>query len=1799
MRLKLYKMNQKLKSFGPGGFNIWALSLKGFVLTLLVAFLGNGQAFGQCNTTSSPSGGCDGFYHRVIANIYFTNLFTGDNYQTGGYNDCCGGYSDYGDQGWTFTKGEDVKVGADLNDENTCSSENHSCCPRDFVIWIDLDGNGTYDNDELVYYKDESTYVYDSDVDSFRGGTFTIPEDAATGKIAMRVMAGGTGEGFSTHQSNGACYTGHSTYEYEDYTITIESKCDPEPGKNYAFGSSYPSDWTINGSSDIDMVSNCAGVSGDAMMFWGEDDINAISPSFQVGQSDWVSFAFDLKDDDDCGDDSESSDCFRVDYWDGSNWVSLNTYCGSDNNVDGSWYRDSFTLTGNYDPNDFKVRFYLASGTSSSFDSWIIDDVSFYTDKLEGSYNVSGNGLFSSINSPQPGNKPYGLEDFNVSFLNGAAETIPAGTDIPIHYKSTIGEKKTVEYTLQDTLKCGEEIVLNLDDLNLACSGNHTVSLWSTYDNLSDNDTTTIVYDNNQPVAFEGFESGSLGNEWTISSQGRADVYDGCGGPHSGNYFLNLDEGSGSSPHTWAQKEFDISGTDDPQLSFWWYNYDGISNGIDCNPRQGVFISVDGGQTFTQIVDLCDKNASSWRQFKLDIKDVLKANGLNMPSDGKIIIRFSQEDSFDRCGEGFGFDDIKIADPKDASPTNKPAGLSISGKDTAYIQSSNTYSSTTKGQSGYGYGWYVNDTFQSSEASFDFQSNDQGNDTIKLITAGCFGLDTSTKVIYVDSPTAPPQIDFFASKNVVDSLEELSLFDESSGGATSWEWIISPAEKVEEPGNPPLPTYLTRNGTDENSQNMDLEFTFTGEYDVCLAASNVAGTDTVCKSDYVIVRAQRAMCGSNTTSTSRFGSLYDDGGAEGDYSSGQDCSYLINPCADNINLQFEEFDLASGDYLRIYDGSDEETGTPLWDMNEYGPNGMTGTLTQQEMLNTMVAASGNVYVEFESDGNQVSSGFQLSWTSDEGNFPQPTAGIEGPDTVCIGRSATFGSNSMTSQQVSYTWDTSNVEVGNGEDITLTFQNGGVRNVGLIVSDCGGADTVTKSVYVENPTQAPTAGFYASELNPTVGSTSVPFIDTSEGCAEYFKWQFSKPVTYVNGTDQNSMNPEVIFGEQGCVDVTVEVGNRNDTTTLTRNCYINVSCSPTVTNLNNDIGISRVQLGDIDNASSIGVERYSDYYTESSANLEVGGTYELTVSRNTANNNMNVKVWLDLNGDNVFASNELIASRSSGSFKSWSTNIKIPANAVREEVRMRIGTNAGSLSNTPCGPNQYGEFEDYKINISEDVTPPEIMLQGNDTLNMVACNTLGQFDTATHAIDAVDGRINQYSVSGSIDSTTPGTYVLTYSFEDNSGNTGTKDRVIIVNPEQQAPTFDLVGPETVQHGVYQPYNDAGIQNLSDNCAGVETVNKSSNVDTAQLGQYQVSYTAVDSSGNSATLTRTVEVVDSTAPDVTLLGDNPDHVSLGKTYLDPGVNYSDNYWDSADLTFNKSGQVNTSVVDTYTVNYQVIDGSGNQTTVTRTVIVEDNTAPHITYTGQDPVILDVGTSLNAEANISVSDNYLDDEVTLSKEGEFFNRFPNNVGGYLDTFGAMYIYTDASGNADTLSLTVQVVDRVDPTIQLIGPQTINLERWTETPYASEDSVVFSDNHGLDSTHIGGTYFSNYVDAGYPGGSFAIKYTAIDSAGNKATAFRYVQTYTTGIEDEESGNGFTVYPNPSDGEFTIDVGGNFEGDLAIYNSIGKEVKRVAEDYVSKGTYAVDLRERSAGVYFIKLDAGKESSVERVVISK
>ena len=244
-------------------------------------------------------------------------------------------------------------------------------------------------------------------------------------------------------------------------------------------------------------------------------------------------------------------------------------------------------------------------------------------------------------------------------------------------------------------------------------------------------------------------------------------------------------------------------------------------------------------------------------------------------------------------------------------------------------------------------------------------------------------------------------------------------------------------------------------------------------------------------------------------------------------------------------------------------------------------------------------------------------------------------------------------------------------------------------------------------------------------------------------------------------------------------------------------------------------------------------------------------------------------------------------------------------------------------------------------------PPAIVLAGqaNTTVQVGSAFT----EPGYTATDDYDGDITaNVMVTGTVDTSTIGTYTLRYDVADSSGNAAeTQSRTVRV-VDTTPPVITLSGQANTTVQVGSAFTEPGYT-ATDDYDGDITANVmvTGTVDTSTIGTYTLRYDVADSSGNAAeTQSRTVHVVDTTPPVITLSGPANTTVQVGSAFTEPGYTATDDY--DGDITANVmvTGTVDTSTIGTYTLRYDVADSSGNaavQQTKTVTVIAAAPAAP----------------------------------------------------------------------------------------------------------------------------------------------------------------------------------------------------------------------------------------------------------------
>ena len=162
-------------------------------------------------------------------------------------------------------------------------------------------------------------------------------------------------------------------------------------------------------------------------------------------------------------------------------------------------------------------------------------------------------------------------------------------------------------------------------------------------------------------------------------------------------------------------------------------------------------------------------------------------------------------------------------------------------------------------------------------------------------------------------------------------------------------------------------------------------------------------------------------------------------------------------------------------------------------------------------------------------------------------------------------------------------------------------------------------------------------------------------------------------------------------------------------------------------------------------------------------------------------------------------------------------------------------------------------------LRKDTVPPVIKLKGGTEVHLAVgeCFT----DPGWVASDNRDGDLSSKVLcNGKVDTTVPGTYLLSYTVSDSSGNPTMVTRKVIVT-DKTPPVIELIGGSQVHIPLGKEFKDPGAT-ATDNCDGDVsnriTVMGLSGIDVSQPGIYSIEYVVTDKSGNRAVARRSVIV-----------------------------------------------------------------------------------------------------------------------------------------------------------------------------------------------------------------------------------------------------------------------------------------------------------------------------------------------------
>ncbi len=408
---------------------------------------------------------------------------------------------------------------------------------------------------------------------------------------------------------------------------------------------------------------------------------------------------------------------------------------------------------------------------------------------------------------------------------------------------------------------------------------------------------------------------------------------------------------------------------------------------------------------------------------------------------------------------------------------------------------------------------------------------------------------------------------------------------------------------------------------------------------------------------------------------------------------------------------------------------------------------------------------------------------------------------------------------------------------------------------------------------------------------------------------------------------------------------------------------------------------------------------------------------------------------------------------------------------------------------------------YVITVVDELDP-EITCPGNIAIDTDpgVCEAIVLYDAPITSDNCAVASVVMTEGLASGSAFEPGETTVTYVVTDISGNTASCSFTVTVtdneNPEITCPTDITMN---IPDGDCDAVVNYSLPTATDNC-GIDTlilINGFAPGETFPTGITAVTYEAIDPSGNIATCSFTVSVIETVPPEITCPADialPADHGICGAVVNYTAPEGTDACPGATTILDSGLGSGATFPVGVTTETYTVTDASGNSVSCSFTVTISDEQAPIITCPADISVDADAGlctTIVNFDAP-EVADNCDATVIPVQTVGPASgSAFP--VGTTTITFTA----TDIAGNESSCSFDVIVADTEVPEITCSGDIVIDAPSGDcETIVTYADPIATDNCSGVTFSLIDGLTSGSE----FPVGITTVTYQAEDGAGNTA---------------------------------------------------------------------------------------------------
>ena len=358
----------------------------------------------------------------------------------------------------------------------------------------------------------------------------------------------------------------------------------------------------------------------------------------------------------------------------------------------------------------------------------------------------------------------------------------------------------------------------------------------------------------------------------------------------------------------------------------------------------------------------------------------------------------------------------------------------------------------------------------------------------------------------------------------------------------------------------------------------------------------------------------------------------------------------------------------------------------------------------------------------------------------------------------------------------------------------------------------------------------------------------------------------------------------------------------------------------------------------------------------------------------------------------------------------------------------------------------------------------------------------------------------------------GVTTVTYTATDDAGNSSTCSFTVTVL-DAQAPEFTLCP------GTQNVAADAGtcgfggslpIPVATDDCGTVTVQPLTPIPSPLPVGATDITYVATDDSGNEATCTFTVNVIDQTDPTVADCPMGPIALTTAPGACEAVAAWPEPTFSDAcgPLTVTSSAAPGDLLpVGTTTVTYTATDGGGNSASCAFDVVVSDAEAPTLSGACGTTVEVDAAAT-ECEAVVTFDTPVATDACDASPAVRQIAGPASGSAFPVGTTAVSFEAEDASGNVSAVcSFDVVVRDATAPTLTCPADQSYQLDPGNTAATAPNIGVTADDACGVASTTYaitGATQATGQGDASnlaFEIGVSTVTYTVTDVNGNAAT--------------------------------------------------------------------------------------------------